>query len=358
MKEDYFDKAIEYGNMRKALKKCCRNVRWKDSVIGYELHAPQNTIRMIESLKNGTYKISKYQHFTIHEPKKREIIATRLNDRQVQMALCEAGLYEDITEHFVYDNCACQKGKGTDFALKRMKVHLLRFYRKHGNNGWVLNCDIHHFFPETRHEIAKQAIRKRVRDPKVVQMVFDIIDSFGGDKGIGLGSQISQLTELAVLDDIDHFIKEKLRIKHYIRYMDDFRLIHEDKEYLKYCLKEISAELEKIGLHLNDKTTIHPLSQGVKFLQWRFVITSTGAVRMYMNSKKAGRERRRIKKLLIGEKNGWYAPGTAENSVQAWEANAKRGDTFYKQKRMKAFLEEQKGMIFNDGTGTDAESGA
>ena len=108
--KNYFDDAISYGNMRKALNRCCRGVRWKDSVAGYELHAPQNTHKLIDSIRNGTYKISPYQHFTIYEPKKREIVATRIADRQVQMALCMAGLYDDITEHFIFDNCACQTG--------------------------------------------------------------------------------------------------------------------------------------------------------------------------------------------------------------------------------------------------------
>ena len=219
--KDYFDSAMSYGNLRRALNRCCRDVRWKDSVVGYELHAAQNTHKLMNSLKDGTYKISPYQHFTIYEPKQREILATRIADRQVQMALCQGGLYEDLTEHFIHDNCACQTGKGTDFTMKRVKTHLREYYRKHGKDGWVLKCDIHHFFPSTSHDVAKEAIRKRVDDPKACQMVCDVIDSFGGDKGIGLGSQISQLVELAVLDDLDHYIKERLHILPLIREIQD-----------------------------------------------------------------------------------------------------------------------------------------
>ena len=338
--KNYFDDAISYGNMRKALNRCCRGVRWKDSVAGYELHAPQNTHKLIDSIRNGTYKISPYQHFTIYEPKKREIVATRIADRQVQMALCMAGLYDDITEHFIYDNCACQTGKGTDFAIKRVKVHLERFYREHGKNGWVLKCDVHHFFPETRHDIAKAAIRKRVADPRACEMVCAIIDSFEGDKGIGLGSQISQLVELAVLDDLDHFIKERLRIKNYVRYMDDFLLIHEDKEYLQECREEIRDKLAEVGLELNEKTTIYPIRQGVKFLQWRFIITDTGKIVLRMNGKKIGRERRRLKKLAEKERRGELVPGTTANSFNSWKANAERGDSFFRVKRMEAFFKE------------------
>lgn len=359
MNDNYFDEAMTYGSMRRALKRCCRGIRWKDSVVGYELHAAQHTHELLNAIRAGTYKISPYQHFTIYEPKKREIVATRIVDRQVQMALCKGGWYEDITEHFIYDNCACQTGKGTDFALKRLKVHMLQYYREHGKEGWALKCDIHHFFPSTRHDVAKAAVAKRTRDPKAAQMVFQIIDSFGGDRGIGLGSQISQLVELAVLDDVDHYIKEHLRIRHYIRYMDDFILIHPDKEYLRECLRHIRWELAKIDLELNDKTTMYPLRQGIRFLQWRFLLTDTGGVRMMIGNDKAGRERRRLKKVMARESAGELMPGTADNSFTAWKANAERGNAYYVIRDMKRFYGQLKGEMQNaHNAGTDAQSPA
>lgn len=356
--KDYFDDAITYGNMRRALKRCCRNIRWKDSVVGYELHAPQNTHKLIEEIKSGTYEISPYQHFTIYEPKKRDIVATRIADRQVQMALCQAGLYKDLTEHFIYDNCACQSGRGTDFALNRLKTHLHKYYRQHGRDGWALKCDIHHFFPSTRHDVAKAAVAKRIGDHKALKMVEDIIDSFDGDAGIGLGSQISQLVELCVLDDLDHYIKERLKIKHYIRYMDDFILIHPDKEYLKYCRTEIEKRLNAIHLTLNAKTTIYPVKQGIKFLQWRFVLTSTGAVRMTMSGDKQGRERRRLSKLIEQERSGKLPKGTAECSLTSWIANAERGDTYHQVKHMKQYYNMKARTDYGNERGTAPESRA
>lgn len=334
MKKLYFDKSMTYGSLRRALKRCCRGVRWKDSVVGYELHAAQNTHKLIDAISKGTYKLTNYQKFTVYEPKKREIVATRLPDRQIQMALCEGGLYQDFTEHFIYDNCACQTGKGTDFALKRMKIHMLRHYQKYGTDGWVLKCDVRKFFPSTPHDVAKTAARKRISDSKAYKMVEDIIDSFEGDKGIGLGSQVSQLIELSVLDDLDHFIKEKLHIRTYVRYVDDFILIHPDKEYLKYCRSEIEKKLAEIHLELNDKTTLFPLKQGIVFLQWHFYYTSTGGVRMKMSNKKQGTERRRLKKLYEKELKGEVPDGATRNSLTAWIANAKRGNSYHRIGRM------------------------
>lgn len=140
-----------------------------------------------------------------------------------------------------------------------------RFSRKHGKSGWVLRCDIAHYFAETLHSVAKEAIAKRVKCRESVDKTFDIIDSFGEGKGIGLGSQVSQITQLAVLDDMDHFIKEQLGFKYYIRYMDDFILLHHDREYIESARIEIGKKLSKLGLELNKKTNIFPLSQGIVF---------------------------------------------------------------------------------------------
>ena len=344
MSKDYFDEACSFGALYKGLKKSCRNVRWKDSVVGYEANGLRNTLVLSRALKNGTYRISKYQVFKVHEPKERTIVASRLVDRQFQRALCDSGLYEDIVEHLIRDNVACQTGRGTDDALNRMKVHLQRHYRKHGLDGWVLRCDIHHFFPTTRHDLAKATVRKYVEDARAAEAVCTVIDSFGGNVGIGLGSQISQLVELLVLNDLDHFIKERLHIKGYIRYMDDFILIHPDKEYLKYCLTEIRKRLEALGFEMNEnKTVLHPLRQGITFLQWRFLMTETGKILMLMRPAKLSKQKRRMKKLWAKEQEQKLLPGTTKDSFTAFLANAERGNTWKMRESMKQFYQNLTG---------------
>lgn len=253
---------------------------------------------------NGTYKISDYQKFRVYEPKEREIAATRIKDRQFQRSLCDNVLYPQITRSFIRDNCACQRGKGVDDALNRMNVHLRRYFLKNGSDGWVLKCDIRHYFAETPHTVAKAAIRKRLTDQDAAAYTDMIIDSFGGEVGIGLGSQVSQITELAVLDDLDHFIKERLRIKHYIRYMDDFVLIHNDKDVLQTALKEIKLRLAAIGLTLNQKTQVFPLKQGLLWLKWRFLLTDTGKVIRLICKQSVVRERRKLRRMARLAKAG------------------------------------------------------
>jgi len=325
---EQFDEISSFKSLYKGLKKAQRSVLWKDSVASYSMNNLKNTYYLRQSLLDDTYKISEYQHFKVYEPKVRDIVATRIKDRQFQRALCDEYLYHAMTRTFIRDNCACQRGKGVDDALDRFDCHLHRFFRKHGTDGWILKCDIHHYFAETSHDIAKEAVRKRVKDNEVYRRTADIIDSFEGDKGIGLGSQVSQLVELAVLDDVDHYIKERLGIRYYIRYMDDFILIHEDKEYLKYCLKMIISRLESLGLQLNRKTNISSVRQGVAFLKWHFYLTESGKVVRRMNKHSPIKERRKLKKLRDKVLKGELPLSTIQESFLSWKANANRGNSF------------------------------
>lgn len=330
-----FENAITFDNLYEGLRKAKRSVMWKDSVAGYSLDGLKNTVALRESILRGDYEISPYQRFTIYEPKIREIVATRIRDRQFQRSLCDNILYSDMTRGFILDNCARQRGKGVDFALNRMEEHLRRYFRETGStDGWVLKCDIHHYFPETPHDVAKEAVRKRVKDDRAYQAAADIIDSFGGEKGIGLGSQVSQLIELAVLDDLDHFIKERLRIRHYIRYMDDFILIHQDRATLENALREIRARVEALGLELNHKTQIAMLRHGIRFLKWRFILTATGKVIRRMNSRSITKERRKLKKIAAKVKAGSIPREYMWESFQSWRANAERGNTHFAVRNM------------------------
>lgn len=344
MKENYYDKAISFEALYNGLKSACHAVRWKNSVIRYEAYGLRNTYKLRQALLNNTYEISNYQKFTIYEPKQRLIYAPRLVDRQLQHALCDNGLYEDITEHFIRDSMACQRGRGTDDALERFKVHLSRYYKQNGTEGWYLKCDIHHFFPETLHEVAKQAARKYISDTKATGMVCRVIDSFGGEKGLGLGSQISQIMELLVLNDIDHFIKERLHIKYYIRYMDDFILIHPDKCYLQYCKEEIRKQLQKIGLELNKKTELQPLKHGIIFLKWHYYLKDSGKIIMRMDRKKLTKQKRRLKKLY----NKFNNLNVLQESLISFLANSLRGNTYFKRQQILTYYKNLTGSELSE----------
>lgn len=319
-------KYLEFDAMYKALKKCCKNVRWKTSVTQYELNGLKNTAKVINLINNNKYKLLPYQEFEINEPKKRHITATRIRDRQVQRSLCDATVYNAITKSFIYDNCACQKNKGTHFAIKRMKEHLRRYYRKYGEEGYYLKCDIHHFFDSIDHSIAKVQIAKRINNEHIRHMLYDIIDSFPGGKGIGLGSQVSQLIALMYLDDMDHLIKEQFHIKYYVRYMDDFILIDPDREKLKKVLRNLQDYISDLGLRFNKKTTLQKLSKGITFLGWKFILTNTGKVVLKPDKRKLTAKRRKLKGIKRLYHSGKIPAETVEQIKNSMIAHLQHGN--------------------------------
>ena len=293
MEQEYLD----FKNMYEGLKKCCKNVRWKTSVTQFEMNGLKNTAKALRDIKSGKYKLSEYQNFTIYEPKLRHITATKIRDRQIQRSVCDTTLYDLLTKSFIHSNGACQKGKGTTFVLNDFKKQLQKYYRKHGSDGYYLKCDVHHFFESINHEILKEKLANRIEDEHILCMVYMIIDSFG-NKGLGLGSQVSQLLALFYLDELDHVIKEKLHIKVYTRYMDDFILVSESKEKLIEAKKYIEAYLSRIDLELNDKTIFQKIKHGIMYLHWKYKITDTGKVLMLPDKKRCAKRRRKIKRLV------------------------------------------------------------
>ena len=334
----YYDIATSFESLYGALGECCNGVRWKPSVIRYEHDGLLNTLNLMNDLRDGSYRPSPYSVFQVHEPKDRTIIAPKLRDRQFHRSLCDAGLYEDVTEHLIRDNYACQRGRGTNDALDRLTYQLRRYYRRHGSEGWVLKCDIRHFFAETPHDVAKAACAKRISDERALDAVCGVIDSFVGyegtsdeggvRRGIGLGCQVDQLVELMVLDDIDHMIKERLGIKCYARYMDDFVLVHESGEYLADCRDTIEWHLASLGLALNEKTSMQPLSHGIWFLKWKFVLTDTGKVLRLVDPRKPARWRRVMRSVWARECAGELPEGATRGRMQSWLSHLGMGDTW------------------------------
>lgn len=327
------ENVTSFESLYNATQKCKRNIMWKDSAAGFVKNELVNCCMLKDDLRCNKYKIGKYTIFTITEPKRRKIISTKIKDRVFQRSLCDNYLYQSITKHFIYDNCACQAGKGTDFARKRLKCHMQRHFRKHGLSGYVLQCDVHDFFGSTPHDIAYAAVKARALDKWAQDEVKRIIDSYdqGQDpeRGMGLGSQITQLVELAVLDNLDHYVKEQLHIKAYVRYSDDFILIHEDKQYLQYCKAQIVARLQSLGLEISDrKTNIYKFTQSVHFLGFSFRPTASGKIVMRVLPKKVSRERRHMKKLIQRYNDEHMSRHDVEECFGSWKAHASKGDCY------------------------------
>lgn len=168
-------------------------------------------------------------------------------------------------------------------------------------------------------------VRRFIRDPDVLWLVDMIIDSTD-DPGIPIGNQTSQWFAVMYLSGLDHFIKEKLGIRYYGRYMDDFYLIHEDKAYLQYCRREIEKYVAGLGLKLNNKTNIFPLRNGIDFLGFRTYMTDTGKIVRKVRRNSKCNEQRKLKKQRGLLDKGKITLAAIEQSYGSWRSHAEKGN--------------------------------
>lgn len=222
-----------------------RGKRSRAATAHYEVRLLENIVNLVYILKTKIYRPGVFRVFYVYEPKKRLVQAPAFVDKVVQHAIVDNLLYDRITRSFILDNYASQKNKGLHFGLDRLKGFFTDYWNKHHTaEGWVLKCDVRHFFASIDHDKLKEKLKKLDLEPVVYDLLCIYIDC---SDGLPLGYQTSQLFALLFLDDFDHFVKEQLHIQYYGRYMDDFFLIHPDKEYLQFCLREIRAYMDSLG---------------------------------------------------------------------------------------------------------------
>jgi len=354
-----YEEICNYEVLYKAFLKAKEGKRKKESEAKYEQRALLCTEKLRHDLLTKKYYPRPFNIFYVYEPKQRIVQAPAFVDKVVQHAMVDNYVYDAITHSFIPANAASQKGKGTHFALQNLKHDMQTYFRKRKGkaeerakrngldypkqsewdyaNGWVLKCDIHHFFASIDHDLCKAKLRKKIADDDVYNMMCMYIDS---SEGLPLGYQTSQLFALLYLDEMDHFIKEKLHIKYYGRYMDDFYLIHEDKKYLQYCLKELRKFLGDLKLELNNKTAIFPLKNGIDFLGFHTYLTETGKVIMKLRRSSIKRMNKRIKIWAKLYPEGKITKEEIIQSFKAWNAHAAHGDTYSLRKKYKKKVEE------------------
>ncbi len=329
-----FEKVIDFNNMYRAYRKSKCGKGFKKSSARFNLMALDGINTLIEQLKNKTYKISDYSEFKVYEPKERIIQTTSFKDKVIQHSLCDNVILPRLSNVFIYDNCAGQKGKGTLFGLDRLSEQMQQFYKKYGQSGYILKCDISKFFYNIKHEQLKDIVNYHFSyDSDICWLCNLFIDSTEG-KGIPLGNQINQGFALLYLDGMDKLITGELGIEYYGRYMDDFYLIHHSKEYLKYCIEVIAEFLKTLELSLNGKTQIFPFKNGVSYLGFHTYVTGSGNIIRKLKNQNKRNNRRKYLKMAKLVSEGKISIEKFNDSYNAWKNHISHGNCYALTKAM------------------------
>lgn len=340
---------ISFENLLRAAEKAMRGKRFRPSTSRFHFYLEQELWQLHRELAGKTYQPGRYRTFHVFEPKKRMISAAPYRDRVVHHAL--TGMLEPIFERsFIHDSYACRKGKGTHAAVRRTQDFSRKF-------RYVWKADIRKFFPSMDHQVLKRLIARKIKDPDVRWLADRIIDGsnpqesitmwFPGDdlftpgerrRGIPIGNQTSQFFANVYLDPLDHFIKDRLAVKAYVRYVDDFLAFSNSKSHLAEIRQQVAELLSglRLGLH-STKNVIFPVSEGIRFLGYRVFSTHRLIVKENVH-----RFRRRARKMQRQYHEWEIGPGEVRQRLMSWCGHARQADTYQLRRRLFATISFQR----------------
>lgn len=329
--ESPFEFAVTFDALYESMWKCRRGKLWKASVARYVLHGIDETLKLEEQIKAGKYLPRKPHTFTLTYPKERPCSSTHIRDRIVQRSLNDNVIYPAMTRSFIWDNMACQQGKGTTMAMDRLDRFLHRYYinNKNSNEGWVLQCDVEGYYRNMPHVKARECFARKLDGKTLDNAMAWLQRQYPYDTGFEPGSQMVQILGISLLDPMDHAAKEKLRAKIYERYMDDFIVVSSSYTFLEEARKLFSEELSAVGLWLHErKTRIYPLRDGIKMLGFTFRLTDSGKVLRIIDPKNVKHERKKLRRMSALVKAGKMARDKFDECFCSWKAHANMGNSY------------------------------
>ncbi|HUD20705.1 MAG TPA: reverse transcriptase/maturase family protein [Candidatus Saccharimonadales bacterium] len=264
-----YEEIISLANLLLAWEEFAREKKNRIDVRIFSKTLLRNITSLHRDLTSNTYHHSSYEAFNITDPKPRHIHKATVRDRLLHRALHRI-LYPAFDETFIHDSYSCRSGKGTHKAFERLVYFARKISRNYAEPCWALKMDIRKFFDSIDHKILFNLLKRRIDDPDLLYVIYDILKSFEHSygKGLPLGNLTSQLFANIYMDPLDKFVKHKLKVKYYLRYADDFTILSQNPDELMGYFIEINTFLKtelKLQIH-PAKITLRKLNQGIDFV--------------------------------------------------------------------------------------------
>src|SRR3989344_4571655 len=270
-----FLKICSYENLFNAYIKARKGKTQKHYVLEFEKNLKENLLHLRTELLFHSYRPQPLNIFIVHDPKTRKISKSEFRDRIVHHALCNIlePIYEQI---FIHDSFANRIGKGSLAVMKRFHAFKRKVAQYTTSNrpisGYCLKADIRQYFETVDHEVLIRILKQKV-SKETLFLIKCIINNYSGKhagKGMPLGNLTSQFFANVYLNELDQFVKHNLKVKYYIRYVDDFVILHANRKHLEIVRQQISEFLHSLCISLHPKKShIIPLSHGIDFLGFR-----------------------------------------------------------------------------------------
>lgn len=315
-------KHLSYANLLDCyniIKKTCKN---KKAINRFELNLNTNIYNIYNALYNKTYKPYKFTIFMIFEPKPRIVMSQCIRDKIVNHFVSKYYLLPYLENKLIDANVATRKNMGTSYAKKLMIKYINNIRMNSKDDIYVLKLDISKYFYNIDHTILINFLKKDILDEDIIHLIKSILDEtnssyvndtinkltlannvqmpiYKNNVGLGLGAMTAQFFAIYFLNNLDHYIKEKLKCKYYVRYMDDLVILSNDKLHLKNILQKISEQINLLNLKINPKSNIYNLKYGINFLEFKYKIVNN---KFYLLNKK-GNLRRITRKLTYLKTN-------------------------------------------------------
>ena len=340
MDEITYSHLCSYENLEKAFKKARKRKTLKPYVQEFEKELEINLMKLKAELSLHIYKPKPLETFILRDPKTRKISRSAFRDRIVHHALCN--VIEPILEKpFIYDSFSNRVGKGAFKAIKRFEHFSRKVTKNNSRIAFVLKADIKQYFEDVDHTILLSILKKKIPDPRIIWLIKTILSNYVSkkqNKGIPLGNLTSQFFANVYLNELDQFVKHKLRAKYYIRYVDDFVILDKSYETLEKYKKEINIFLDqKLALKLHpDKSRIIPIRKGVEFLGMR--IFPYHKLLKKKNLRKFQKKLQLTCKQFDQEKIDY---DKVYDLLEGWCAYAKNANTYKLRKKLLEFSEKK-----------------
>ena len=334
---DLWKELCSIDNLESAYKKARKHKTLKSYVLEFEKNLIENLNQLQIELLFHSYTPRLLETFILREPRTRKISKSHFRDRIVHHVLCNI-IEPSFERMFIYDSYANRVGKGTLKAIQRFGHFQKKLSRNNSSPVFILKSDIRHYFDEVDHSILLKILRKRINDPKVLWLIQKILSNYStiSGKGMPLGNLTSQFFANVYLNELDQFVKHKLKAKYYIRYVDDFVILHNSREKLFDWKQEIDKFLqEKLLLELHpEKTKIVSAVNGVNFLGLKIF-----PYYKIMKKRNIHSFQRKLKRLCEKYDNGEIIYDTIYDFLEGWIAYANNANTYNLRKKIMGSVE-------------------